>query len=115
MSTEGNGPVCTCDASDPNDVKLSCNVEYANFFNQEIYPIITWKNGNDVISSETLPPPDAQQQQAVSTYHVASNDAKTYECQLNFSAPMAPQLLPSTVATNAPNFTKSCFIQSKYS
>lgn len=108
----GSGPVCSVDASNPNNVMLTCGVEYGSYTNQQINPIMTWKDSNGIVVLTDAPArsmlydDNSGLQSATSLYSISSDDTKNYECQLNFSSPQTD--LPDSIAKNAPNYTASC-------
>lgn len=118
MFVLGSGPVCVCDTSNPNAVKLTCSLTFANYIQQQINPIITWKNSSGTVKQTTpfrtsIDINNPGLQNSTDSISVFNNDSTAYECQLTFSQPSTDPSLPTFLAKNAPNFTASCFISSK--
>lgn len=112
----GRQNMCSCLALNSTIDNLSCSVEYADMSGlYPLHPIITWtKDGNVFLKTEEPVPQriDSYTFRSTSILTISASDTSTYLCIVNFSAPTDNRLF--YIARNAPSFSSSCSITSKY-
>jgi len=110
LPVTGRSPECSCAPINSTASTVSCKVTYADHSIQPIYPIVTWKlNGVSLASDELQTTKvDAYVFYAESTITSDTASPGDYTCELTFSAPTVTDIQFAYVATNAPEFNKSC-------
>lgn len=105
-----SGPTCSCtsDSSSPDNVELTCSVDYADSVIHPISAIMTWYVNGEYFGTRT---PEKEKDDmlvftATSTITVRRSNLHSYQCTLTFGEPEADRY--PYIATNAPEFSESC-------